>query len=639
MSETVFIRLLSHADKAGALAEAVEALSQGHYDNTVVHVVNADSIRKIPGSPFAYWVRDRVRRLFRELPPFESEAREARRGASTGDDGRRVRATWEVAPGTIRIKRWVPFSKGGSFSPFYSDVHLLVGWDELRQTFEGFYGRTGRMVERPEALGYFFRPGLTWSRRSQRGLSLRVLPAGCVFADKGPSAFAPTVSLLPILALTNSTPFQTLVSLQMAFGSYEVGVIQRTPVPDLKTSNGDELGRLAREALGLKRELDTATETSHVFKLPAVLQISIGSLAENVRRWQSRLAEADCRFGEYQQRIDEIAFQLYGIEDSNGDCAALEDRFCSPDAGDEGDDDVDVESPPGADQRLLISDLFSYVGGCPFGRWDVRFATSECQPHELPDAFATLPVCSPAMLQGLDGLPASETPAGYPLRIDWDGILVDDPGQAQDIVRSVRDVLELIWKDRAEAIEQEACEILGVEELRDYFRKPGKGGFWDDHVARYSKSRRKAPIYWLLQSKAKNYALWLYYHRLDKDLLLKALVNYVEPKVKRETNRLVELRQQKQAGGLTGKPAKKLDKEIERQEDLISELRDFEDNLRRAANLHLEPDLNDGVVLNIAPLWELVPWKEAKKYWGELMEGKYEWSTIGKQLREKGLVR
>ena len=51
-------------------------------------------------------------------------------------------------------------------------------------------------------------------------------------------------------------------------------------------------------------------------------------------------------------------------------------------------------------------------------------------------------------------------------------------------------------------------------------------------------------------------------------------------------------------------------------------------------NLHLEPDLNDGVVLNIAPLWELVPWKEAKAYWEDLLAGKYEWSTIGKQLRK-----
>ena len=42
------------------------------------------------------------------------------------------------------------------------------------------------------------------------------------------------------------------------------------------------------------------------------------------------------------------------------------------------------------------------------------------------------------------------------------------------------------------------------------------------------------PIYWLLQSSKKNYGLWLYYHRLDKDLLFKALVNYVEPKIRLE---------------------------------------------------------------------------------------------------------
>ena len=164
-------------------------------------------------------------------------------------------------------------------------------------------------------------------------------------------------------------------------------------------------------------------------------------------------------------------------------------------------------------------------------------------------------------------------------------------------------------------------------------------GFGTIIVSRYSKSRRKAPIYWLLQSSKKNYALWLYYHRLDKDLLFKALLNYVEPKIRLETNRLETLGSQKAAAGGSGKGAKRLAKEIERQEDFLSELRDFEDKLRRAADLHLEPDLNDGVVLNIAPLHELVPWKEAKNYWEELLEGKYEWSSIGKQLRQKGLVK
>jgi hypothetical protein len=243
------------------------------------------------------------------------------------------------------------------------------------------------------------------------------------------------------------------------------------------------------------------------------------------------------------------------------------------------------------------------------------------------------------MLQGTDDLPTKETPPNYPLRIEWDGILVDDSGHPNDVVRRVRDFMEVFLKDRADGIEKEVCEILGIKDLREFFRKPGKGGFWDDHVSRYSKSRRKAPIYWLLQSSKKNYALWLYYHRLDKDLLFKALVNYVEPKIQREINRLDEMRKQKQSAGESGKGAKKLDKDIERQEDLISELRDFEDKLRRAASLHLNPDLNDGVVLNIAPLHELVPWKEAKNYWEELFDGKYEWSSISNQLREKEIVK
>ena len=42
---------------------------------------------------------------------------------------------------------------------------------------------------------------------------------------------------------------------------------------------------------------------------------------------------------------------------------------------------------------------------------------------------------------------------------------------------------------------------------------------------------------------------------------------------------------------------------------------------------------------NIAPLHELVPWNEPKSYWQELLKGEYEWSSIGKQLRQKGLVK
>ena len=56
-----------------------------------------------------------------------------------------------------------------------------------------------------------------------------------------------------------------------------------------------------------------------------------------------------------------------------------------------------------------------------------------------------------------------------------------------------------------------------------------------------------------------------------------------------------------------------------------------------AALLNLPPDLNDGVVISIAPLWELVPWKEAGEMWRELVAGKHEWSTMAQQMRNLGL--
>src|SRR5437660_9208749 len=105
---TIFFRLLHADDKEGGLRAAVVAANGEEPAPEVFHVDPA-SFEQVPGSPFAYWVSERVRRLFRELPPFESEGREARRGASTGDDSRRVRLWWEVSPSAIgRSKRWVP---------------------------------------------------------------------------------------------------------------------------------------------------------------------------------------------------------------------------------------------------------------------------------------------------------------------------------------------------------------------------------------------------------------------------------------------------------------------------------------------------------------------------------------------------
>src|SRR5262249_20482754 len=150
------------------------------------------------------------------------------------------------------------------------------------------------------------------------------------------------------------------------------------------------------------------------------------------------------------------------------------------------------------------------------------------------------------------------------------------------------------------------------------------------HIKRYSKSRRKAPIYWLLQSAKRSYALWIYYPRLDRDTVFRALRNYVEPKIKGEAARLKELKARLEDARETiaRRERTKVEKDIERQDALLAELGAFKEALERVAALGYEPDLDDGVVLNIAALHELTPWKDAKACWKELLDGEYQWSTI-----------
>ena len=651
----VCLRLLGEEDKGRALYEALH-----NEQDERRFVVSPEDFRQVPNTPFCYWVSNDIQRLFVAMPPLESEKRTVKQGLTTADDFRFLRLWWEVdaealcppsahpeqrdgAYCVLNNYKWFSFGKGGEYSPYYADLYLVLNWaqdgKELKAWAEGLYGgqHWSRIIKNTD---YFFRKGLTWSRRSQLGLSIRAFPRDCIFSDKGPAILdANQLSMNYLLGLCNSKVFQIFVSLQMVFGSFEVGVLQRTPTPDCDGFEDEQLGGLALGSVRLKQSFDTTNEISHVFHIPALLQSNGGTLAERIAAWQARVTEAERQLAAHQREIDDIAFRLYGISDDDRQSieSSVTQNAPTADEGEQDEDDETEPDQPTTDHRPLITALISYAVGCAFGRWDARFATGEQPAPELPDPFAPLPVCAPGALTGDDGLPLGKTPEGYPLRVDWDGILVDDPDHEDDIIRRVREVFELMWQERAEEIEHEACESLGVKTLRDYFRKPTAGGFWTDHIKRYSKSRRKAPIYWLLQSSKKSYSLWLYYHRLDRDILFKALINYVEPKIRLEETGLQEARS-KRAAGATGREAREFDRQIEKQEALISELHDFHDRVRRAATLRLEPDLNDGVVLNIAPLWEVVPWAEAKKYWKELLEGKYEWSTVSQQLRERKLV-
>jgi hypothetical protein len=693
LGSSCFFDVRKESEKAERLREATTSVRRDlNQASTFLH--SNDEFLAFPNTAFAYWVPRSIFLLFAAKRTFGKEWAVTKQGTAPANTPRFVRLWWEVPISRIADGSFARLAHGGTFSPVYRDYYFVILWkdngaDLKRHVCEQYPYLNGNPAWVVKNEKDYFRPGLHFGKRCHC-LSVQVMPPGMVFTNEGHAVFSVDAEMpWTVCGLMNTRLYRYIINTYCGQHKHG-GYIDSLPSLNVPSELRVAFGAYAEKEWMLRSDFGRFDEIGNYF---------VGPTHSLTSRCSTLIEAAGVSFRDYVEQESILLKERLLLEEelakSNGivgqDWKTVTSSFSGnpfansqkpagstglmqyeeDEAEETGEDDDGAKAPEfGPEQfgrvgslcakgqlspEMLTPDVLcalepglvsqhahqeiSYGVGVVFGRWDTRFATGMAKWPSISNPFGALPVCPPGMLRGPDNLTPSEPPEGYPIRINWDGILADDPGHNDDVERRIRDVLEVVWKGRAEAIESEACEILGVKNLREYLRKSSKGGFWDDHIAHYSTSRRKAPIYWLLQSSKKSYGLWLYYHKLDKDLLFKALVNYAEPKIRLEASHLETIRSQMAATDASGKEAKRLAKEFEQQEDFLSELRDFEDKLRRAADLNLEPDLNDGVVLNIAPLYELVPWKEAKNYWEELLDGKYEWSSIGKQLRQKGLVK
>lgn len=587
---TLFLRVLEAADKATALKDSIST-------GASTYEVDPSSFAQVPGSPFAYWVSDRIRRLFKELPPFEGEGRTVRQGLATADDFRFVRAWWEPPESKFSTK-WFPFAKGGAYSPYYADIHLVVNWEDSGKEMEAF---PGSVIRNPS---FYFRPGLTWPIKNRNSLKPWLLSRGCVFAHVGSSAFVAADSsnhLCLVHAIMSSQLFTFLVRV-MAGWNYEVGTLQKSPFPELSLGQEEALSLLSRSSWALKRKLDFFIESSHAFYF-----------ASSARKHTNRLelSAIGTELDRIQLEIDDLCFKLYGIEGENrrqieewanrksGQRSV--DSELQEEEGEQGsEEDSEEEGAAGTDD---LSSLLSWCVGVAFGRFDIRLATGERQPPPDPEPFDPLPKRSPGMV-----------PEGDPVFRPGSGIFVDDPGHADDLTTCVRSVLERV-------------SIPAPDNLRQWLAKD----FFPLHIRMYSKSRRKAPIYWQLSTPSGSYSVWVYIHAFTRDTLFRVQNDYIAPKLEHELRRLESMRS---GVSTTAKAAEH--KALAVQEAFVQELKDLLAELRLVTPLW-EPELDDGVVINSAPLWRLFPqnkaWqKELRSIWSSLCAGKFDWSHMAMHL-------
>jgi hypothetical protein len=516
----------------------------------------------------------------RSSVPISSHVGTVTHGLRTNDDERFVRLAWEV--GMPDPARWARFSKGGEYSWFTGETHLLLnryrGGVEMAALA---VDKDGNVAATRNSSKFYGCAATSFSRRSQKGFSARRLRRDCVFSDKT-GVIVPFdeewIDLLP--AILFSRRYQQLIAARSKFGSYEIGAIRQLPEPVIVSRI--DARRTARRVYFLMDLLEQFDETTSRFLVP----FSVGFMKA------SYLSAVNDSIGDLM-----FAVGLDADEDSSGAfIATVRER-------------LDELSRSGVWVSFFLGVAFGRWNSHPLRNWPLVFES--CPDDYDPLAPASLP---PA-------LATQDSPCVV--------ALADDDGTPHDVAHAILKHWHL-WRN-------EAPENVPLPPEAEVLRARIAHELFEEHGMAYSRSRRRAPIYWQLATPSASYSVWLYIHAFSNDTLFRVQNDYVVPKLAHEERRLESLTSELRDGANAAQR-----KQVAAQEAVVDELRAFLDEVKRVAPLW-KPNLDDGVIINFAPLWRLVPqnksWQnELKSTWEALCEGKYDWAHLAMHLWPERVV-
>ncbi len=596
--EGVFFRLVKGRDgeeKRLAFEDAVGACRSGKSHPLVFMAKQAD-FEAVPGKPWVYWIPERFIKMFSELETIATVA-PPRQGMATADNFRFLRKWWEVGKTRIGLgftscdetekarEAWFPYMKGGTPLPWYGNQEHVVNWQENGKQLYSF--RPTSVIRNPD---FYFRPGVTWSLISSKGFAARLSPGGFIFDVAGMTCFPPKEDVHLVLALLNSKVAKFILSALNPTINYQVGDIERLPVPEGRSPLIDSL---VEECVELVRQDSRESEITYEFVAPPDSVASVtgrkGILSEK------------------ESAIDAEVSRLYGL--SEEDLAAIDRELSANALGEDEESMEDRESGGEEEETETSAELsedewgrrwISYAAGIALGRFDVG----------VPDALG----CGNFPLSVADALKKARLAVS-------DGILLNDPGQPLDLADRVYAILELLL--RSSSADARIRSALGDgtprESLRNWFgRFTGQGNvsFWKYHFQMY----RKRPVYWPLQSPGRKFAVWLFHERLTGDTLYSLRNAIVEPRTRLAERQIEDLRGPSERD-------RSARQELDRIRGLADDLRAFSANLKTITDRGYTPHIDDGVLLNAAPLWTLLPsWTETKKAWQSLEGGECDWA-------------
>ena len=610
--QSIFIdlRSISTEKKGYSLLETIAAKSLSNN----IYISSSKLLKILPNQVVAYDTKAFIRNLF-------SHNKSLMDSGFSGYTGAQIRSEqhfflyWERPEHELLdpMNNYCHLYNGGEYIRFMLPPRDIAYWgpngSNVKQEDTSYTWRL-----RLDSTGkHYFKPGIGFGKRGEF-LDAHFLKPGYLFTVEG--QFMPIKDIqdsLYVLALLNSSVYQVVIN--SFCGQHKVsGYMNLLPFPESNLETKLQVNNLVTQQCNILHRWYQYDQTTLVFKSNPIIALKsenslktsvdnvIDHIAEirndlkNLYRSMNRLIELICKVS--QEELHEIR--------------EIENHL------------IDQGYPfENADEKYLVSDLFDYIIGVLFGRWQILSLNDAVSSDTVSAPLSSYPPC----------LIIQDTQVKSAGRF-FEDILIDDSSHGQDIERGIHKILNTIWVEKADVIESEACQILGVRSLREYFQKPSL--FFAEHLARYSKSRRQAPIYWQLSTPSNSYSLWLYYHRLNDQTLFTCVNDFVDPKIKLVSEEAKALRQKKSHS--SGE-----ERELERLTDFERELKDFRDELLRVAKFW-KPNLNDGVQITAAPLWKLFqhkPWqKKLKETWESLEAGEYDWAHLAysiwpDRLREK----
>lgn len=238
---TSFVLRNSHiADYKGTYCRLIEPTTQQGKEEMFLsgenrYTAQQSNFSKIPGSPVAYWVSNKIIAIFSNYPVIDSIAK-PRQGLATGDNNKMLRLWFEIdwnrlsvnSPNletfqSIKNNRYIPYNKGGNYRKWYGNIDNVIKFDSESYAYLLTVGNHLPSRE------LYFKESITWSKVTSGELSMRYVPQGSAFDVAGCSIFAGK-NLKYILALCNSSIMKVLIRVLSQTINYEVGTIKAMPV-------------------------------------------------------------------------------------------------------------------------------------------------------------------------------------------------------------------------------------------------------------------------------------------------------------------------------------------------------------------------------------------------------------------------